>query len=61
MIRLTKKTHVHKRFGDDLEEQPLPKRWSADVFRCMVSSGENVGVVHYGVGSSRLSEPMGIG
>ena len=28
---------------------------------CMVSSGKNAGVVHDGVGSSRLSEPMGIG
>ena len=60
-IRLTKKTNVRKRFGDDLGEQPIPKRWRADVFRGMVFSGENVGVVHYGVGSSRLSEPLGIG
>ena len=60
-IRLAKKTNVRKRFGDDLGEQPIPKRWRADVFRGMVPSGENVRVVHYGVGSSRLSEPMGIG
>ena len=60
-IRLTKKTNVRKRFGDDLGEQPIPKRWRADVFRGMVSSGETVRAVHYRVGSSRLSEPMGIG
>ena len=60
-IRLTKKTNVRKCLGVDLWEQPIPKRWRADIFRGMVSFGKNVGVVHYGVGSSRLSEPVGIG
>ena len=31
-IRLTKKTNVRKRFGVYLWEQPIPKRWKADVF-----------------------------
>ena len=58
-IRLTKKTNVRKRFGVDLWEQPITKRWRADVFLGVVSHGQSVGVVHYGVGSSHLGEPMG--
>ena len=60
-IRLTKKTNVRKRFGVDLWEQPIPKPWRADVSRDVVSHGQSVGVVHSGVGSSHLGEPMGIG
>ena len=48
-------------FGDDLGEQPIPKRWKADVFRDVVSHGQSVEVVHSGVGSSHFGEPMGIG
>ena len=32
-IRLTKKTNVRKRFGVDLGEQPIPKRWRAETLR----------------------------
>ena len=60
-IRLTKKTNVRKFFAVDLWEQPIPKRWKADVFRDVVSNGQSVGVVRYGVGSSHLGEPLGIG
>ena len=60
-IRLTKKTNVRKRFGVDLWEQPIPKRWKADVFRDVVSHGQSVRIVHSRVGSSHLGEPMGIG
>ena len=34
---------------------------SPNVFRGVVSHGQSVGVVHYGVGSYHLGEPMGIG
>ena len=58
---LPKKTNVRKRFGVDLWEQPIPKRWKADVFRDVVSHGQSVRIVHSRVGSSHLGEPMGIG
>ena len=49
-IRLTKKTNVRKRFGADFWEQPIPKRWKADVFRNVVFHGQNVRIVHSRVG-----------
>ena len=56
-IRLTKKTNVRKRFRVDVWEQPIPKRWKADVFRDVVSNAQSVVVVHSGVGSSHLVNP----
>ena len=43
-IRLTKKTNVRKRFGVDLWEQPIPKRWKADVFRDVFLMGRVSGL-----------------
>ena len=59
MIRLTNKTNVRKRFGVDLWEQPIPKRWKADALRNAVFHGPSVGIVRSGIGLSHVGEPMG--
>ena len=49
---------MRKRFGFDPWEQPIPKRWKADVFRDVVSHGQSIRIVHSRVGSSHLGEPI---
>ena len=58
---LTIKTNVRKRFGVGLWEQPIPKRWKADVLWDVASHGQGVRVVRSRVGLSHFGEPMGIG
>ena len=48
-IRLTKKTNVRKRFGVDLWEQPIPKRWKANVLWDVAFHGQGEGIVRSGV------------
>ena len=48
-IRLTKKTNVRKRFGVDLGEQPIPKRWRAETLRDVHFHGrEGWGLLFWG-------------
>ena len=60
-IRLTKKTNVRKRFGDDLGEQPIPKRWRADTLKDVRFPGSEGGIFCFGNGLFRINEPKGIG
>ena len=59
-IRLTKKTNVKKRFGDDFGRQPIPKRWRR-VFLGVRFPRDMGGVFRSGVGFCHVDEPKGIG
>ena len=58
-LRLTKKTHVRKRFGEDPWEQSIPK--DAATLRCAVVPGADGMILSCGVGLSHVDEPKGIG
>ena len=60
-IRLTKKTNVRKRFGVDLGEQPIPKRWRTGTLRDVRLPGSEGGIFCSGVGFFHVNEPKGIG
>ena len=53
-IRLTKKTNVRKRFGVNLGEQPIPKRWKIDTLKDVRIPGVRVGCFVLGMGSFML-------
>ena len=60
-IRLTKKTNVRKRFGVNLGEQPIPKRWKFDILKDVRIPGGEGGMFCSGDGLFHVDEPKGIG
>ena len=58
-IRLTKKTNVRKRFGVDLGEQPIPKRWKSGSLRDIRLLGSEGGIFCSRAGFFHVDEPIG--
>ena len=60
-IRLTKKTNVRKRFGVNLGEQPIPKRWKVGTLKDVRVPGGEGGMFCSGDGLFHVNEPQGTG
>ena len=60
-IRLTKKTNIRKRFGANLGEQPIPKRWKVDTLKDVRVPGGEGGIFCSVDGLFHVHEPQGIG